>query len=102
MKLSEKAFSNAIGLLVNTLARQIETTSPEFEITTNATKKRVERVQYDFSFFRKTYFPHYIHRIQPTQNRQLTSSAEQDKLLQNTIVSDSSLEPLGLIKQKYR
>ena len=71
MKLSEKAFSNAIGSLANTLARQIETTCHEFEITTNATKKRIERVQYDFSFFRKTYFPHYVHRIQPTQNLSL-------------------------------
>lgn len=72
MKLSEKAFSNAIGSLANTLARQIETTCHEFEITI----KKNKRVQYDFSFFRKTYFPHYIHRIQPTQNRQPTLAAE--------------------------
>lgn len=102
MKLSEKAFSNAIGSLANTLARQIETTCHEFEITTNATKKRIERVQYDFSFFRKTYFPHYVHRIQPTQNRQPISSVEQNKIFQNTISSDSSLESLGIIKQNVQ
>lgn len=79
MKLSEKAFSSAIESLSNTLAQQIEATCYEFEISTKATKKRLKHVQYDFSFFRKIYFPHYINKIQYIKTQQPFYTQQVDK-----------------------
>lgn len=59
MKLSGKTFFHEVESLASTLAQQIEARCNGFDTSTEAKKQRVSLVQKSFSFFRKTYFPHY-------------------------------------------
>ncbi len=65
MRLSEKTFTQKIALLASTLTQQVELDDGSFILTQEAQNSRTLQVEHDFSFFRKTYFHHYIKGIYP-------------------------------------
>ena len=62
MALKAEAFRAEIFALSESLRRSIEADCAAFPTDPTAGKKRASRVQTDFPFFRKTYFPHYVKR----------------------------------------
>lgn len=62
MALKADAFRAEIFALSESLRRSIEADCAAFPTDDAASKARATRVQTDFPFFRKTYFPHYVKR----------------------------------------
>ena len=58
-KLSAKHFQYAIADIAATLQQQIEADCEGFPSDPKASAERRERALADFTFFRRTYFPHY-------------------------------------------
>jgi len=59
VKLKQKDFLAELAKLAESLRRTIEAECDGFAADPAASKERRERVQGDFAFFRRTYFPHY-------------------------------------------
>lgn len=59
MKLKRKEFLAELAKLADSLRRTIEAECGGFASDPAASKERRARVQNDFAFFRRTYFPHY-------------------------------------------
>ena len=55
-------FRAELAALANGLRRTIEADCASFPADAKASAQRVRRVQGDFPFFRRTYFPHYTRR----------------------------------------
>lgn len=55
-------FRAELAALANGLRRTIEADCAGFPADAKASARRVRRVQGDFPFFRRTYFPHYTRR----------------------------------------
>lgn len=55
-------FRAELAALANGLRRTIEADCASFPADAKASARRVRRVQGDFPFFRRTYFPHYTRR----------------------------------------
>lgn len=58
-KVSAKAFQAELGRLATALRQQIEAECDGFPANAKASAKRRKTAQADFTFFRRTYFPHY-------------------------------------------
>ncbi|MDL2266780.1 phage terminase large subunit [Desulfovibrio sp. OttesenSCG-928-G15] len=58
--LTKKQFLQELNALGESLRLQIEAGCSAFPVDPAASHKRRERVQNDFPFFRRTYFPHYV------------------------------------------
>lgn len=56
----QKEFLAEIAALASSLRQQIEAGCAAFPVDATASAARRKRVQNDFPFFRKTYFPHYV------------------------------------------
>lgn len=59
-KTTKKDFLAELTALATSLRRQIEADCAAFPLDAAASKARQNRVQHDFPYFRRTYFPHYI------------------------------------------
>lgn len=61
-KLKVDAFRAEMAALSESLRRSIEVDCKAFPADAKNAKERAARVQSDFVFFRKTYFPHYVRK----------------------------------------
>lgn len=58
--LSGQQFNENLARLATSLRQQIEAECSGFAPDAEASRQRRERMQDDFAFFRRTYFPHYV------------------------------------------
>lgn len=65
-KMTAEAFRAELAALATGLRRTIEADCASFPADTKASAARVRKVQQDFPFFRRTYFPHYTRRSDGT------------------------------------